>query len=93
MNAERNQTAKVIVYTLNYCPYCRAVKDLLTKKGIVFEEIDFGGNDILRAEIAKKSGQQTAPQVFVDAVPIGGYEEVKRLVERGKLDKLVYKMG
>lgn len=79
--------AKVVVYTLNYCPYCYRVKELLKKKGIAFEEIDFTDNDSLREEIAKKSGQETAPQVFVNGKPIGGYTEVRRLDEQGLLEK------
>jgi len=81
--------AKVIVYTLNYCPYCYRVKELLKKKGIAFEEVDFTQNDSLREEVAKKSGQSTAPQVFVDGKPIGGYAEVKRLDEQGLLEKAI----
>ena len=79
----------MVVYTLNYCPYCYRVKELLKKKGIAFEEIDFTDDDRLREEIAKKSGQETAPQVFVNGKPIGGYAEVRRLDEQGLLEKMI----
>ena len=82
--------AKVLIYTLNYCPYCDRVKELLKKRGIVFEEINFTDNDSLREEIAQKSGQETAPQIFVNDKPIGGYAEVRRLDEQGLLEKLIH---
>ncbi len=81
--------ARVVVYTLNYCPYCYRVKELLKKRGIAFEEVDLTDNDSLREKIAKKSGQETAPQVFVNDKAIGGYAEVRRLDEQGLLGKLI----
>ena len=63
--------ARVIVYTLNYCPYCTWVKQLLTERGVKFQEIDITDNDELREEVKQKSGRITAPQVFINNKPIG----------------------
>lgn len=82
--------AQVTVYTLNHCPYCKWVKELLTRKGVSFIEIDVTDDADLREKIALASGQKTAPQIFIDGKPIGGYEEVKKLSERGALDRLVF---
>ena len=90
MEADRKQNAEVIVYTLSYCPYCSAVKDLLRRKGIIFKEIDFGEDDVLRAKIAELSGQQTAPQVFVNNNVIGGFKDVQKLEASGELDKIIF---
>lgn len=81
--------ARVMVYTLNHCPYCKWVRKLLTRKGISFVEIDFTDDEALREKIALKSGQKSAPQVFIDDKSIGGYQEVKRLSETGELDRLM----
>ena len=82
------QEAKVIVYTLDNCPYCKLAKDLLDKRGIVYEEINFTLDPELREEIAEKSGMRTAPQVFVDGRPIGGFENLKRLDAIGELARI-----
>jgi len=80
--------SKVIVYTVNYCPYCDMVKRLLQDHEVPFEEIDFTDNDELRERIAKESGQLTAPQVFLDGKPLGGYVEIKKLADDGQLESL-----
>ncbi|MBI4430471.1 MAG: glutaredoxin [Candidatus Omnitrophica bacterium] len=92
MKSANKSDAKVVIYTLNYCPYCSWVKELFKKRGIAFQEIDFTGNDALRAEIAERSGRNTAPQVFVRGKSIGGYEDVKRLDDQGLLSKLLLRV-
>ena len=43
--------ANITVYTTRLCPYCRMAKELLRKKGAIFEEIDVGCRTELRAEM------------------------------------------
>lgn len=74
---------KVVVYTTPYCPYCRAAKELLNSKKVVYEEIDVAGDDALREKLAKLSGQMTVPQIFADGKSIGGYEDLVRLYREG----------
>lgn len=79
----------ITIYTTPICPYCVRAKQLLTKKGVAFEEIDVFMDADKRAEMEKKSGRYTVPQVFVDETPIGGCDELYALERRGELDPLL----
>jgi glutaredoxin 3 len=76
---------KVVIYTTNTCPYCRAAKDFLRSKNVSFEEIDVTRDDSAREKIAALSGRQTVPQIFVDGVSLGGYDELVRFYSEGKV--------
>ncbi len=80
---------KVTIYTTSYCPYCRRAKQLLTSKGVAFEEIDAEGDDALRAWLVEKSGQQTVPQIFVGERSLGGFSDIDALDRQGKLDPIL----
>ena len=46
----------VLMYTGDYCPYCRAAKALLESKNIKINEIEVGKDEIKRAEMQKRNG-------------------------------------
>ena len=81
--------AKVVIYTTSYCPYCFGAKALLRSKNIEFEEIDVTDDLAQRAEMERLSARRTVPQIFIDAHPIGGYDEARRLDAIGELDRLL----
>ena len=80
---------RVVIYTKDYCSYCRAAKALLRAKGVDFEEIDVTDDELLQEEARKMSGRSTVPRVFVDGRSLGGYEELRELETDGKLDPLL----
>ncbi len=80
---------KVIVYTRDYCAFCRHAKALLNSKGVDFEEIDISQDEALQEKIWQSSGRKTVPQIFVDGRPLGGFEEIRELDARGELDKIL----
>jgi glutaredoxin 3 len=84
---------KVVIYTTNYCPYCLGAKALLRSKKIEFEEIDVTDDLALRAEMEHRSIRRTVPQIFIDAQPIGGFDDIKRLDAKGELDRLLGRLG
>ena len=81
--------AKVVIYTTSYCPYCFGAKALLRSKNVEFEEIDVTDDPAQRAEMERLSTRRTVPQIFIDAHPIGGYDEARRLDATGELDRLL----
>jgi len=81
--------AKVVIYTTSYCPYCFGAKALLRSKNVEFEEIDVTDDPAQRAEMERLSAGRTVPQIFIDAHPIGGYDEARRLDAIGELDRLL----
>ena len=80
---------KIVIYTTNYCPYCRAAKALLTAKGVAFSEINVEGDDVKRDWLSRQTGQSTVPQIFVDNVSYGGFEDIQNLDKQGKLDAII----
>jgi len=84
----------VEIYTVRYCPYCRAAKELLARKGIRFTEIDIAANWERRDEMIERAGgQATVPQVFIHGVHIGDGSDLARLDGDGALDALLKPAG
>ena len=83
--------AKVLTYTVDYCPYCKKAKALLTEKGVDFEDIDITANvDEMRGKLAEiANGRTTVPQIFINGVHVGGYTDLKALNDSGKLDEML----
>jgi glutaredoxin 3 len=82
--------ADVDIYTIRYCPYCQDAKELLSRKGVVFNEIDASGDREVRKQmIERASGRSTFPQIFVGATHVGGCDDLYALDEAGKLDPLL----
>ena len=82
--------AEVVIYTRDFCYYSDAARDLLTRKGVAFKEINATGNRELRSEmIERANGGRTFPQVFIGATHVGGCDDLYALEEAGKLDALL----
>ena len=80
----------VEIYTQQYCPYCHYAKELLSRKGVSFREIDVTSDREMRqAMIERASGRTSVPQIFVGAVHVGGCDELYALEDAGKLDPLL----
>ena len=80
----------VEIYTRKYCSYCHYAKELLSRKGVNFREIDVTGSQEMRDEMmARVGGQSTLPQIFIGATHVGGCDELYALEDAGKLDPLL----
>jgi glutaredoxin 3 len=81
---------EVVIYTRDFCYYSDAARDLLTRKGVAFKEINATGNRELRNEmIERANGGSTFPQVFIGETHVGGCDELYALDEQGKLDAML----
>lgn len=80
---------KVVIYTTSVCPYCVSAKRLLKKKGVAYEEINVGGDDEAREQLAARTGFQTVPQIFIGEQHVGGSDDLHALETAGKLDALL----
>lgn len=85
--------ARVVIYTTNYCSYCRAAKALLSSKKIQFEEIDVTHDPDRRVEMERLSGRWTVPQIFINDAAVGGFDDLRQLDFSGELDRLVQQTG
>jgi len=81
---------EIILYTKDYCPYCKRAKALLTSKGVRFTEYDVADNPERFAEMVERSnGGRTVPQIFIGETHVGGATDMFKLNDAGKLDPLL----
>ena len=84
---------QVIVYTLNYCPFCKKAKNILREKNIPFEEIDITPNEEENskkiAEEYKIKGEITFPQIIIGENRIGGCSDLEQLIANNRLNELL----
>ncbi|MDR3522602.1 MAG: glutaredoxin 3 [Acetobacteraceae bacterium] len=80
---------QVVIYTQDWCPYCVRAKQLLTKKGVAFEEIDAPSGTAAREDSFKRTGRTSVPQIFIAGRHIGGCDDLVALERSGKLDALL----
>ena len=82
--------AKIDIYTVRYCPYCQDAKELLSRKGVSYHEIDVTGKrDVRKEMIQRAKGRSTYPQIFIGLTHIGGCNDLYSLEESGRLDSLL----
>ena len=80
---------EVIVYTMGYCPYCTAAKELLKRRGVAFREVLVADDDQAQWDrLARISGMKTMPQIFQGDRLIGGYRELSALDSQDQLESL-----
>lgn len=83
-------TSNIIIYSKDYCPYCKRAKALLTSKGVQFTEYDVSLEPKrLKEMLQKSSGARTVPQIFIGDYHVGGSDDLAALDRAGKLDPLL----
>jgi glutaredoxin 3 len=80
---------QVTVYVSDWCPYCSRAKDLLTRKSVVFNEINVDDEPKFREEMMARSNRRTVPQIFIGDRHVGGCDDLFALEESGELDRLI----
>jgi glutaredoxin 3 len=80
---------KITVYTTDPCSFCSRVKGLLLARGLQFTEVNLTKDPAGRVELARRTGMMSFPQVLVDDELLGGYAEVQRAADDGRLDDLL----
>jgi len=80
----------VVIYTKDYCPYCKRAKMLLGEKGVEFKEFDLMQQPELKEEMVKlANGRTTVPQIFIGETHVGGCDDLFALESSGQLDSLL----
>ncbi len=75
---------KVKIYTIKDCMFCQLAKQLLKKKNIKYEEIIIDSTNNTFENLKTKTNFTTLPQIFINNTFIGGYSELKVLLENIK---------
>ena len=80
---------EIVIYTKPWCGYCWRAKQLLTAKGVDFTEIDVSDDATLEAEMVRRSGRTTVPQIFIDGEHLGDSDYLMSLERDGRLDTIL----
>ncbi len=76
---------RFVLYTAVSCHYCVRAKALLDRRGWTYEEIDLTAAPEARAALVAQTGMRTVPQIFLDGVLLGGYDDLHALDLSGEL--------
>jgi glutaredoxin 3 len=80
--------ANIEIYTRPGCGYCTHAKRLLTSKGLAFTDYDVHKNPERASEMRSRTNGRTYPQVFINNVALGGFEDLLRMEQQHQLPKL-----
>jgi glutaredoxin 3 len=81
--------AKVLMYLTAACPFCQSADRLLQQKGAEVEQVRVDLEPARRAEMLRRSGRRTVPQIWIGERHIGGCDDLYALERAGKLDPLL----
>lgn len=85
---------QTVIFSKTYCPYCAKTKSLFRgieeAKDVEIIELDTRGDgDDIQAALAKKSGQRTVPNVYINGKHVGGNDDVQGAHQKGTLLKML----
>ncbi|MEZ0148488.1 MAG: glutaredoxin domain-containing protein [Candidatus Reddybacter sp.] len=76
------------MYTRPGCGYCRHAKQLLSSKGLPFVEYDVYQNPQYGEALRSRTEQRTYPQLFINRVSVGGFDELLALEAQNRLPRV-----
>jgi len=79
---------KNFIYCSDACPFCQRAYQLLERKGIPFKKY-YVKNQSDWDEVMEKTGRTTVPQVFINGIHVGGFDDLSAAEQSGKLDEIL----
>jgi len=85
----KKMAAKVIVFSTPSCIWCKKVKEYLKSINQNFTDIDVSKDIAARKDMIRKSGQEAVPQLWINNIPVVGFEreKIKRLLNLNNTKK------
>ena len=83
----------IVVVGMRQNPYPQKARKLLKERGIQFHYLEYGSYFSewhRRGALKMWTGWQTFPMIFVKGLFIGGYDDLKKLLDSGEFAKLVF---
>lgn len=81
--------ATITLYTTDPCARCGKAKALLARHGARFEEVNLSKDPVGRAELARRTGLMTFPQVVAGDQALGGLDDLEAAEREGRLGELL----
>jgi glutaredoxin 3 len=79
---------KITVYSTDACSFCTRAKTLLDARGLEYSEINLARDPDGRAELCRKTGMLSFPQILIEDEVIGGFMELVAADRSGRLREL-----
>lgn len=79
----------VTVYTTDPCARCGKAKALLLARDVAFEEVNLAKDPDGRAELVRRTGLMTFPQIVIGDETIGGLSDLEAADREGRLASLL----
>ena len=84
--------AVVEIYGAEWCLYCKKAEQLLKDNKIEYIKHEVSNDRYERAQfLQKKFNSQFIPQIIIKGQNIGGYDNLKKLIESKEIDKMIKK--
>ena len=82
--------APVVIYSIPNCSFCKRAKALLDQKGIVYKDVDVSNDEAMREKLVEMTGgRTTVPQIFIHGQSVGGFTDIEKLNNEGKLEEMI----
>jgi glutaredoxin 3 len=80
---------QIEIFTTAICPYCVSAKNFLSLRGLAYDEVRIDLDPVRRDEMLKRSaGRRTVPQIFINNVHVGGFDDLVAADRAGRLREL-----
>lgn len=89
MSESSSTQPKIIIYSGRFCGYCTAAERLFQSKKAEYELIKVDEDPAQFEYMMEITGRRTIPQIFIDELHVGGFDDLSALNQSGKLDELL----
>ena len=79
---------QITMYSTDRCSFCMRAKALLEARGLPYEEINLERDPDGRAELARRTGMLSFPQILIGDHVVGGFAELAAADRSGRLAQL-----
>ena len=89
MSEVNSSKPKIIIYSGKFCGYCTAAERLFQSKNAEYELIKVDEDPAQFEHMIEITGRRSIPQIFIDELHVGGFDDLAALNQAGKLDELL----
>jgi glutaredoxin 3 len=79
---------EIKLYSTDACSFCVRAKALLDARGLAYEEINLSRDPDGRAELGRRTGMLSFPQIVIGDEIVGGFMELVAADRSGRLRAL-----
>ena len=91
----------VVMFSLEWCEFCWAVRKLLARMGIAYKSVDIDSaalqkDDLgtrIRAVLKARTGSPTIPQIWIGGTHLGGATDLFEALRDGRMQRLLADAG